>query len=109
MVGFPSRWFCTALASVACVWLAGCRENDAQVADAPPPPVTVSQPVVRKITPQDDYEGRIAAAEKVEVRARVRGHLLKVNFSAGQRVKKGDLLYEIDPRPYKASHDAAEA
>jgi multidrug efflux system membrane fusion protein len=61
------------------------------------------------VTEQDEYEGRIAAAEKVEVRARVRGYLTKVNFQAGQMVKQGELLYEIDPRPYKASLDAAKA
>jgi RND family efflux transporter MFP subunit len=58
---------------------------------------------------QDDYEGRIAAVENVEIRARVRGHLTKVNFESGQMVKKGDLLYEIDPRPYQAAMDAAKA
>src|SRR4051812_27180515 len=83
--------------------VAGCREGDAPVAEAPRLTVTVSVPVVRKVTAQDDYEGRIGAAEKVEVRARVRGHLTKVNFEAGQRVKKGQLLYEIDPRQYKAA------
>jgi multidrug efflux system membrane fusion protein len=58
---------------------------------------------------QDDYEGRIAPVENVEVRARVRGHLIKINFQAGQMVKEGELLYEIDPRPYKAALDAADA
>src|SRR5262249_47067577 len=79
------------------------------VAETPPPPVTVSRPVVREVTDYDDYEGRIAAVEMVEVRARVRGHLRKVNFHDGQMVKEGDLLYEIDPRTYKASLDAAKA
>jgi RND family efflux transporter MFP subunit len=65
--------------------------------------------VVREVTDYDDYEGRIAAVDMVEVRARVRGHLVKVNFHDGQIVKDGDLLYEIDPRTYKASLDAAKA
>jgi RND family efflux transporter MFP subunit len=79
------------------------------LADTPPPPVTVSQPVVRNVIDQDDYEGRITAMKTVEVRARVRGHLIKVNFQDGEIVKQGALLYEIDPRPPKASLDAAKA
>jgi RND family efflux transporter MFP subunit len=89
--------------------LSGCGPNAPPVAETPPAPVTVSQPIVRDVTEQDDYEGRIGAAESVEVRARVRGHLTKIGFEAGQIVNKGDVLYEIDPRPYKASLDAATA
>jgi RND family efflux transporter MFP subunit len=88
--------------------IAGCQKQD-PVAETPPPPVAVSQPVVRDVTRYDDYEGRIAAVESVEVRARVRGHLVKVLFTDGQIVKKGDPLYEIDPGTYQASFDAAEA
>jgi RND family efflux transporter MFP subunit len=79
------------------------------VAETPPPPVSVSQPVVRDVVDQDDYEGRIAAVETVEVQARVRGHLIKVNFQDGQMVKKDELLFEIDPRPYQATLDQAKA
>lgn len=88
--------------------LAGC-DTSPPVAEIPPPPVSVSQPLVRDAIDHDDYEGRIAAVESVEVRARVRGHLIKVNFQDGQMVKEGDMLFEIDPRPYKANLDAAEA
>jgi RND family efflux transporter MFP subunit len=88
--------------------LSGC-DSSLPVAETPPPPVGVSQPMVREVIDHDDYEGRIAAVETVEVRARVRGHLVKVNFEDGQMVKEGDLLFEIDPRPYKAALDAAEA
>jgi RND family efflux transporter MFP subunit len=79
------------------------------VADTPPPPVSVSQPLVQEVIDHDDYEGRIAAVETVEVRARVRGHLVKVNLKDGQIVKPGDLLFEIDPKPYQAALDAAKA
>lgn len=89
--------------------IAGCGTSTPPVAETPPPPVSVSKPLVREVTDQDDYEGRIAAVETVEVRARVRGHLDKVNFKDGQMVKKGDMLFEIDPRTYKAALDAAEA
>jgi RND family efflux transporter MFP subunit len=77
--------------------------------ETPPPKVSVSQPVVREVVDRDDYEGRIDAVDTVDVRARVRGHLVKVNFQDGQLVKKGDLLFEIDPRPNQAALDAALA
>jgi multidrug efflux system membrane fusion protein len=88
--------------------LFGCNSSP-PVAETPPPPVSVSQPLVRKVILYDDYEGRIAAIPTSEVRARVRGHLIKINFEDGQMVKEKDLLFEIDPRPYKAEVDAAEA
>jgi RND family efflux transporter MFP subunit len=88
--------------------LAGCNSTP-PVAETPPPPVSVSQPLAREVIDHDDYEGRIGAVETLEVRARVRGHLVKVNFQDGQLIEKGDLLYEIDPRPYKAALDAAQA
>jgi RND family efflux transporter MFP subunit len=101
------RWYTGGLAILlGALW--GC-ESAVPIANTPPPPVTVSQPVVREITDFDDYEGRIAAVDTNEVRARVRGHLTKVNFQAGQIVKAGDLLYEIDPRPYQAVLDSAKA
>jgi RND family efflux transporter MFP subunit len=89
--------------------VSGCGPSAPPVAETPPPPVTVSQPVVHEVIDQDDYEGRIAASPNVEVRARVRGHLNKVLFEAGQMVKAGDLLYEIDPRTYQNALDAAKA
>src|SRR5262249_35573248 len=89
--------------------LAGCGPAAPPVAETPPPPVTVSRPVVREVTDYDDFDGRIAAIPKVEVRARVRGHLIKVNFQDGQLVREGQLLYEIDPRPYKAPLGSARA
>jgi len=105
----PFRWCRAPLLVLGVSLLPGCGDLSPPIAETPPPPVTVSQPVVRQVVTHDDYEGHIAAAERVEVRARVRGHLTKVNFKAGQTVKEGDLLYEIDPRPYKASLDGAEA
>jgi multidrug efflux system membrane fusion protein len=89
------------------VW--GCSPPAPPVAETPPPPVTVSQPVAREVVDRDDYEGRIGAVQTVEVRARVRGHLIKVNFKDGELVKQGDLLFEIDPRPYQTTMDAALA
>jgi RND family efflux transporter MFP subunit len=58
---------------------------------------------------KDEYEGRITAAQSVDIQARVRGHLVKINFKAGDLVKKDDPLYEIDPDPYQAKLAGAEA
>jgi RND family efflux transporter MFP subunit len=88
--------------------LCGCNANP-PVAETPPPPVSVSQPVARDVIDQDDYEGRLAAVDMVEVRARVRGHLDKIDFQDGQIVEKGKVLFEIDPRPYEAALDGAKA
>ena len=81
----------------------------AQAPGGPPPKVTVAKPVVRQIVEQDQYTGRFDAIEYVEVRARVTGYLEKINFTDGQTVKKGDLLFVIDRRPYKAALEQAQA
>lgn len=98
------------------IWLAtlagiltGCDSAVPTVTEMPPPPVSVSQPIVREVVDFDNYEGRIAAVQQVDVRARVRGHLVKISFQDGQIVKDGDTLFEIDPRPYKAALDASDA
>ncbi|MEL6059955.1 MULTISPECIES: efflux RND transporter periplasmic adaptor subunit [unclassified Methylobacterium] len=82
---------------------------DAQAPGGPPPKVTVAKPVVRQIVEQDQYTGRFNAIEYVEVRARVTGYLEKINFIDGQTVKKGDVLFIIDRRPYKAALEQAQA
>ena len=97
------------LVAVLTVLLSGCGPTAPPITETPPPPVTVSKPVVRQVIDFDNYEGHIKAAKTVNVRARVRGHLIKVHFQAGAIVKEGELLYEIDPRPAKAELDAAKA
>lgn len=71
--------------------------------------VAVASPLVKPIEEWDDYTARIEAAKSVEIRARVSGYLTKINFSEGQLVKKGDLLFIVDPRPYEAKVMAAKA
>src|SRR3954451_24717066 len=78
-------------------------------ANQPPPAVTVAKPIVKDVVEQDDYTGRFEAVETVEVRSRVSGYLDQVVFKDGAIVKKGDLLYVIDKRPYQAAADQAEA
>src|SRR5262245_27970867 len=67
---------------------------------APPPPaVTVSKPLIREIQEWADFTGQFEAREAVEVRPRVSGYLESINFTDGQLVKKGDLLFVIEPPP----------
>ena len=74
-----------------------------------PPQVTVAAPLVRQITDWDEYTGRLAAVDSVEIRPRVSGYLKSVHFEDGALVKRGDLLFTIDPRPYEAALDEARA
>jgi RND family efflux transporter MFP subunit len=74
----------------------------------PPPKVTVAHPVQRELTDWDEYTARLEAIDSVEVRARVSGYLESVHFREGSIVKKGDLLFLIDPRPYEAQLRRAE-
>src|SRR5437899_5005989 len=91
-----------------CLALLGCKREPPALAALPPPVVTVSQPFEREVIDYNEYTGRTAAAEAVEVRARVSGYLVKVNFREGSMVKKGDLLFLIDPRPFQAVLDQAK-
>ena len=75
----------------------------------PPPVVSVVQPVQREVVEWDEYIGRLESPATVEIRARVSGYLDKVHFKEGKEVKKGDLLFTIDPRPYQADYDRAFA
>ena len=92
-----SAWLLAAMPLV----LAGCGAKKAPPAD-PPPAVAVASPIRQQVTDWDDYAGRFEAVESVEVRPRVSGLLQSVNFTDGQMVKKGQVLFEIDPRPFAA-------
>jgi len=83
--------------------------NLKSAAAAKPPVVTVSQPATRQIVEWDEYTGRFAAPQTVEVQARVSGYLTEVNFTDGQLVKEGDLLFQIDPRPFERALEQARA
>jgi RND family efflux transporter MFP subunit len=71
--------------------------------------VTVSYPVERYVTDYVDFTARTAAVDSVEVRAHVWGYLDRVNFKEGAMVRKGDILFELDPRPYLALLNQAKA
>jgi multidrug efflux system membrane fusion protein len=92
-----------------CLAAAGCAQRTPQVAPAEAPAVPVSQPVAREVTDYVDFTGRTDAIEAVDIRPRVSGYLVKMPFKEGAEVKKGDLLFEVDPRPYQAQLDQAKA
>lgn len=73
------------------------------------PPAMVSGPIKQRLTEWDEYTGRFRAFERVEIRARVSGYLDEVRFKDGQLVKKGDVLFVIDQRPFRIALDRAEA
>ncbi len=106
-------WFARQWAAVAGLISSGPERGRAPVtgapAGAPPPVVTISRPVVREIIEWDEYTGRFDAVDTIEVRARVAGFLNGVHFVDGQLVKKGDLLFSIDPRPFERVLDTAKA
>ncbi len=88
----------------------GCGDDAAnEYAPPPPPDVIVATPVEREVTNYFIYTGVVEASETVELRARVPGFLEKIHFQPGQRVNKGDLLFEIDKRQYQAAVEQAEA
>jgi RND family efflux transporter MFP subunit len=93
----------------SCLGLAGCSNAPEGAPGKGPPTVTVSYPLEREVTDYQDYTGRTAAVDSVQVQARVTGYLEKIYFTEGAEVTEDTVLYEIDPRPYKAAYDAAKA
>jgi len=89
--------------------LAGCGKPQAQTAAPPPPAVSVAAAIERQVINTDEFPGRIEAVESVQMRARVSGYIESVNFKPGAAVRKGDLLFVIDPRPFQAELARAEA
>lgn len=92
--------------------LSACDSQSAQAADAQvatAPEVSVAEVLARDITNFQEFTGRIEAVERVELRPRVSGYIESVAFREGAEVKKGDVLFAIDPRPYEAALKRAEA
>ena len=88
--------------------VSGCGKGS-ETGPPPPPTVGVAQPVRRTVTLYTERTGTTRAVESVEVRARVSGTLEKMSFEPSSVVRAGDLLFVIEPRPYKASRDEADA
>lgn len=87
----------------------GCKDKKAAYVPPPPPTVTVQKPVQRTVTEFAEYTGHTEAVATVQLRARVEGFLDSINFEPSTKVKKGQLLFVIDPRPYQAKVDQAKA
>jgi RND family efflux transporter MFP subunit len=108
------RWILLSLAVAVAAgsWavLGGHGETHAQEAGTPPPPaVTVAKTLVRPVSDTDAFTGRLQAVDTVQVHPRVSGYVTAVHFKEGARVRQGDLLFTIDPRPYQAEVDRLAA
>jgi RND family efflux transporter MFP subunit len=113
MTRFNTRALSTLAVSAALlaalVGLSGCKSEATTAQQAPAPQVSVASALERDVTEWDEFTGRLEAVESVEVRPRVTGYIESVNFTEGSTVKKGDLLFVIDPRPYQAELSKAGA
>ena len=89
--------------------LVGCDEGVAQNAAPQAPVVSAADVVVKSISQWDSFNGRIEAVESVQLRPRVSGYIDKVNYADGQEVKKGEVLFTIDDRTYRAALEQAQA
>jgi multidrug efflux system membrane fusion protein len=89
--------------------VAACGGKSGGGAQPPPPQVTVAQVLEKRVKDWDEFTGRLQAVETVEIRPRVSGYIDKVAFTEGSLVKRGTLLFVIDPRPYQADYDRAAA
>src|SRR6266487_167188 len=85
----------------------GCKKKSAPPQG--PLPVNVVTVVEKEVNEWDEFTGRLEAVESVEIRPRVSGYITEIRFQAGAIIKKDDLLYVIDPRPYQADFDRAAA
>ncbi|GGX77031.1 MexE family multidrug efflux RND transporter periplasmic adaptor subunit [Pseudoduganella dura] len=104
----------TALGAVgaATTVMSGCTDANSKTepaASSAGPPVSAAVVVERPVAETQEFSGRLEAIEVVQIRPRVSGYITKVNFIPGAEVKKGDLLFVIDPRPYQAEADRAQA
>ena len=94
---------------VASLTLSACSDKAQQAPAAAAPSVTVATPTKRTVTDWDEFTGRFEAVEQVDVRSRVGGFVNYVGFIDGTLVRKDDLLYLIDPRPFEAVETQAQA
>ena len=96
----PGMKTCAALC--AALWLASCDE-EVEAAPPPPPKVKVAEVLVRDMPIYVEAIGETRGSTEIEVRARVEGFLESVDYKEGSPVRKGQLLYTIDPRPFRAN------
>ena len=106
MRGTPALLIASLLAAG---WLTGCARPAAQQAEPPPAQVTVAEVIARDITEWDEVTGRLEAVNSVDIRPRVSGFVAAVPFEEGAIVRRGQVLFEIDPRPFQAQVDRLSA
>jgi multidrug efflux system membrane fusion protein len=94
-----------AAAVLGALFLAGCGASAQTTAAAPPPVVGVAPVTFKPLRQWDDFTGRLEAVDSVALRPRVAGEIIAVAFQDGARVRKGQLLFQIDPRPFVAEVD----
>lgn len=100
---------CTVVVALTGAVLLGAAPGALGDEPAPPPQVTVANPVAQSVPRWDEYTGRFEPIQQVEVRPRVSGAVDSIHFVDGQLVKQGDLLFVIDPRPFQIAVDSAKA
>jgi membrane fusion protein (multidrug efflux system) len=98
-----------AMAIAGLAFLAGCTKPQAQTAAPPPPEVSVIEVKAGQVTVYDEYVAQTQAPDTIEIRAQVTGLLQRQAFADGAQVKKGDVLYVIDQRPFEAQVAQAKA
>lgn len=91
-----------------CLVLGGCHDKKQKKGMPPPPEVSVLKIIPKTVSPSEEYTGRTAGILQVDVRAQVGGIILKRTYVEGSPVKKGDILFIIDPAPFQAALDQAE-
>lgn len=105
---FPS-WLELCIPLLLALPLSGCTRPEPSLVPPKPVEVITSKAVTREIVDFEDFTGRIESMERIDIRARVTGHLLHIYFKDGEKVKKNAPLFDIDPLIYKAEFDRAEA
>jgi membrane fusion protein, multidrug efflux system len=104
----PSASWGPSLCLALAVAMLGCTQKQADIPKSEPLAIPVSKPVEREVTDFMEFTGRTDATESVSIVPRVTGYLVKISFKEGAEVKKDDVLFEIDSRPYEAQYNQAE-
>src|SRR3569833_3865044 len=103
-----TAWIALVIVAIALAWYL-LRGGNAPAAAPPAPVVTVATPLQREVTEWDDFIGRFEPSRSVELRPRVSGEIVAVHFRDGQFVSRGQPLFTIDSRPYRAELAEAQA
>ncbi len=101
-----------AAGGLAAAILSGCGDANSKTESAPAAqgaPITAAVVIEKQITETQEFSGRLESIERVDIRSRVGGYITAINFQPGGKVKKGQVLFVIDPRPFQAEANRAEA